>query len=285
MLFSRAVDHTGAAGWGRRQDSQNLPPYYFAAEKTVNLPPFAAVIAAMYLLELTLPTAPANIALDEALLEEAERAGEQTEFLRVWESPQPVVVIGRSSRFHEEVNLPRCQALGIPVIRRSSGGAAIIAGPGCLMYAVVLSYAKRPQLRHLDEAHRAVLEPLAGALAQQAPGIVKAGTSDLALDGRKFSGNSLRCKRTHLVYHGTLLYDFPLHLVAELLQTAPRQPDYRAGRSHAEFVRNLPLPREVVRQAVLEAFPTTGPVLDWPRALTDQLVAERYSLDSWNTRL
>ena len=239
----------------------------------------------MQLLELTLPSAAENVALDEALLEMAEATAGELEILRIWEAARPMVVIGRSSRIAEEVDVDRCKSLDIPIIRRSSGGAAIVAGPGCLMYAVVLSYAKRPQLARLDEAHRAALDPLAGALARHLLGVMKAGTSDLAVEGKKFSGNSLRCKRTHLVYHGTLLYDFPLELVAQLLKTAPRQPAYRDSREHADFVCNLPLDRETVRAAILTAFPTTGPLGDWPQAQTEQLVAERYSLAAWNARL
>jgi lipoate-protein ligase A len=239
----------------------------------------------MDLLELTLPSPEANIALDEALLEAAEASGEEREVLRIWESPQPVVVIGRSSRINEEVDRAACAAAKIPVLRRSSGGAAIVAGPGCLMYAVVLSYAKRPHLAKLDEAHRTVLEPLAAAIGQHLPGIVKAGTSDLALDGQKFSGNSLRCKRSHLVYHGTLLYDFPLDMVGRLLKTAPRQPEYRAGREHLDFVRNLPLTQAILRDALRAAFPTEGVVQAWPQELTEQLVAEKYSQAAWNARL
>lgn len=239
----------------------------------------------MQLLELTLPTPEENLALDEALLEELEARGGDNEVLRIWESPQPMVVIGRSSKIHEEVDLALCQSRGIPVLRRTSGGASIVAGPGCLMYAVVLSYAKRPHIARLDEAHREVLEPLAAALARRAPGVVKAGTSDLALGDRKFSGNSLRCKRKYLVYHGTLLYDFPLSTVAELLKTAPRQPAYREGREHADFVCNLPLERAALRAAVLEAFPTDSELHDWPAQRTSEYVRERYSQHAWNGRL
>ena len=46
------------------------------------------------------------------------------------------------------------------------------------------------------------------------------GTSDLAIGDLKFSGNSARCRRRWLLYHGTLLYDFPLSLVAQCLQDA-----------------------------------------------------------------
>jgi len=66
------------------------------------------------------------------------------------------------------------------------------------------------------------------------------GTSDLAVAERKFSGNSSRVKRGHLLYHGTLLYDFPLGLISDCLRTPPRQPHYRERRSHGEFVNNIP---------------------------------------------
>ncbi len=119
----------------------------------------------MQCLDLTLPTAAENLALDEALLEEAEAAATPRETLRLWEPQQPLVVVGRSSRVDAEVRLDVCHELGIPVLRRVSGGAAVVAGPGCLMYALVLSYRLRPHLRVLSEAHRCVLDTLAAALA------------------------------------------------------------------------------------------------------------------------
>jgi len=84
----------------------------------------------MQRLELTLSTPAENVALDEALLAWAESGHEDREVLRLWESPQPVVVVGRSSRMTAEVDVNRCQELGVPIVRRSSGGAAIVAGPG-----------------------------------------------------------------------------------------------------------------------------------------------------------
>ena len=51
--------------------------------------------------------------MDEALLEEAESAA-PLETLRLWESPQPLVVIGRSSRRATEVQVDACGALGHP---------------------------------------------------------------------------------------------------------------------------------------------------------------------------
>ncbi|MDP6447918.1 MAG: lipoate--protein ligase family protein, partial [Pirellulaceae bacterium] len=184
----------------------------------------------MKLLDLTLPTPAENLALDEALLEAAERAGQPTEVLRVWESPTPAVIIGRASQAAAEVELDYCRDHQIPVLRRGSGGAAVVIGPGCLMYAVVLSYDLHPELRMISRAHCFVLQRLAEALRPYQPGVACQGSSDLTVGVRKFSGNSLRCRRSHLLYHGTLLYNFTLDSVGQCLRAPPRQPDYRESR-------------------------------------------------------
>jgi lipoate-protein ligase A len=260
-------------------------------------------------LHLTLPTPAENIALDEALLDWAEEANEELEFLRVWESPAPIVVVGRSTRVEQEVDRRACAARGIPIVRRPSGGAAIVAGPGCLMYAVVLSYKLRPELRDIGRAHKHVLGRLADALRACGLTVAHAGTSDLVIGqgarseergarrtsillgpgssvaaGRKFSGNSLRAKRRGLLYHGTLLYDLDLSLVEQCLGMPPRMPGYRAGRRHRDFVANVPISRESLAAAVDAAWPTECAVRDWPRQRVAELVAERFGRDEWNLK-
>ena len=84
-----------------------------------------------------------------------------------------------------------------------------------------------------------MLDTLAAALGAFVPGVQCRGTSDLALGGRKFSGNSARCRRNHLLYHGTLLYNFPLELIERCLAMPPRMPDYREGRPHEQLRHEL----------------------------------------------
>jgi lipoate-protein ligase A len=242
----------------------------------------------MQLLEITLDKPAENVALDEALLEEAERTGAAAECLRLWESPAPLVVVGRATRVDREVNRSACKRQEIPIIRRTSGGASVVCAPGCLMYALILSYERRPALRIIERAHCFVLETLREALNQLVPDVSIAGTSDLAIGVEtplKFSGNSLRCKRSHLLYHGTLLYDFPLDLISNCLTMPPRQPTYREGRSHADFLTNLPLTAEALRSAMIGAWRPTDVRSDWPEASTVELVTEKYSQPEWNYRL
>ncbi len=238
--------------------------------------------ARMRYLDLTLPGAAENLALDEALLQQAESGGRRGEMLRLWEGARPMVVLGRSSKIEDEVHVDACRELEIPILRRISGGATVLAGPGCLMYALVLSCRLRPALSAAQSAHRFVLGTLASALQPLAPGVQCRGISDLAVGELKFSGNSLRVKRDHLLYHGTLLYDFPLELIGRCLKTPPRQPEYRNRRSHGKFLTNLPAERGAICRALAAAWDAERPLADWPRQVTARLAAEKYGRPEWN---
>ncbi len=242
------------------------------------------------------------MALDEALLEEAEAAAGPTETLRFWEPAQYMAVVGRSSRVDAEVYQDVCRELGIPILRRISGGAAILAGPGCLMYSLVLGYENRPKLRTINSAHSFVLGKMADALnsilpspgterslvgrgTQRVPGgegVHFCGTSDLAIGHKKFSGNSMRCRKRHFLYHGTILYDFPLEKISRCLKNPPRMPEYRNGRDHNSFITNLPVPRDEIKRAMISAWKAEEETTVWPRELTARLAAEKYGNPQWN---
>ncbi len=239
----------------------------------------------MQRLDLTLPTAAENVALDEALLLAAESRPEPTEWLRIWEPAAPLVVVGRASSIGREVRLEACRRDDVPVLRRPSGGTAIVAAPGCLLYAVVLSTQLRPALSAIDAAHCFVLGALAAALHRHVAGVEHRGISDLAVVDHKFSGNALRCRRTHLLYHGTLLFDMPLEIIPRYLRPPPRQPEYRQDREHADFVRNLDISRDALVDAVAAAFGDPPPAADWPCEQTAELIRTRYGCDAWNHQI
>ncbi len=210
-----------------------------------------------------------NLALDEWLLARAESmlpgvATGQGEVLRLWRPQQYAVVVGRGSKWHEEVDAAFCQQQGISIFRRHSGGASVVTGPGCWMYAVVLDMEYRPNLRDLSRAHHFVMRRICDATQaiflnpvaadslpvdtprspdRTIPTFQVQGTCDLTVAGRKCSGNSLKVARRHLLYHGTLLVEFDLNLLSGCLRTPPRQPEYRQQRSHEAFVTNIPRSR------------------------------------------
>jgi lipoate-protein ligase A len=156
------------------------------------------------------------------------------------------------------------------------------------MYVVVLDLRRRPEARGVDRAHAFVLGKTAAALTKLAPGAACDGTSDLTLpapgDGprRKFAGNSLRVRRDHLLYHGAILYDFPLERITRWLAMPARQPCYRQQRSHEDFLTNLPATREAIAAALVDAWQANEPLVDWPRERTRQLAASRYASLDWS---
>src|SRR5207253_6330088 len=103
-----------------------------------------------------------------------------------------------------------------------------LLGTRCLLYSIILAYERHPALGGVNASYRHILTLLAGALADLAPNIHMAGTSDLASANLKFSGNAQQRKRRHLLHHGTLLYGYDLEGIRRYLKIPARQPNYRA---------------------------------------------------------
>lgn len=238
-----------------------------------------------------------QLALDEALLELAHEGLLATACVRTWMAEQPAVVLGSSCRIDAEVDRAACADAGVAILRRPSGGGTVVVGPGCLMWTVVEPHpAGAPPI---EAIHAGLLEPLAAAVtaALAAAGgpprrVERRGTSDLALaDGagtggrRKVSGNALRVRRHGVLYHGTLLDDCDLDLVGRVLRHPPREPDYRAGRPHGEFLANLGLGRAALDRAVRAAFAATTVMTGWPRDRVERLLRDRYASAAWTERL
>src|SRR5262245_22625242 len=95
--------------------------------------------------DVTLPSVAEDLALDEALLIEADRGGTPA-LLRFWESRQYAVVLGASRRLRDEVFIDACRTDGVPILRRSSGGGTVVVGPGALNVTVVLPVSAAPGL-------------------------------------------------------------------------------------------------------------------------------------------
>jgi lipoate-protein ligase A len=184
-----------------------------------------------------------HLARDWALFQSVE-AGTSDILYRYWHAIRPVVVVGRNSHIDDDVIREKCRADNVNVLRRFSGGGAVVLGPGCLNYALALSFVSRPELTSVAGSHSFVLQRIVAALGTS--GLSLAGGTDLMFRGRKVSGSAQRRGRRALIHHGTLLYDFDPGLAARYLKEPARQPAYRAARRHAEFIGNLPLSAETI---------------------------------------
>ena len=245
---------------------------------------------------LKLPSPAEQLAADEALLDWCE-AGHGEETLLFWEPREVFVVVGYANKVATEVNVAACAAKGVPIFRRCSGGGTVLQGSGCLNYALILRITNDGPLRSITSANDFIMERNRAAIefATRNPRstISVCGHTDLALvtrhsslvSSKKFSGNSQRRKKNFLLFHGTFLLNFDLALVGEFLRMPSLQPDYRASRSHDDFLANLNWPAEQVKAALKNAWNATDELQQFPAQEIRQLAAQKYSTDAWNFKL
>ena len=230
----------------------------------------------------TFDTPQENLACDEALLDWCED-GFGDEILRFWEPRQHFVALGYSNKAGAEVNLDSCRALGIPVLRRCSGGGTVLQGPGCLNYALILKIQSGSPLEGITEANAFIMNRNREALNSLFDGnVLIQGYTDLTTNGRKFSGNSQRRKRRCLLFHGSFLLDLDLDLVEQVLQVPAKQPQYRKARSHKDFLINLQIAPAKIKEAMKQMWNANEPLEGFDEKRIPQLVAEKYSTDAWN---
>ena len=60
------------------------------------------------------------------------------------------------------------------------------------------------------------------------------------------------------------------------------QPEYRAKRSHLDFVTNLNLPAEKIKAALADAWQARDELPNPPLAKIETLAREKYSTREWN---
>jgi lipoate-protein ligase A len=236
-------------------------------------------------LDLTLPSPAENIALEEALLHRCQLAserGEEDAFLRLWESPRHFVVLGVACRLREEVEVERCHADDVPILRRASGGGTVLQGPGCLNYSLVLPLARWPRLRDVTRSYAEIIGRTAAALGLAGAGL--RGSSDLALAEWKVGGSAQKRSRDALLFHGTILHAFDLALIPRYLREPERRPAYRGGRCHLDFVANAGGHAAEIRARLAAAWEAEPLPPDWSPPPVAGLIAEKYSRPEWTAR-
>jgi lipoate-protein ligase A len=202
----------------------------------------------------------------------------------MWQPREYFVAAGYSNRILVEVDQAACAADCVPVFRRCSGGGTVLQGPGCLNYALILRHDENERFADLIrcynfvlERHREMFTALTGAT------VSIGGTSDLVIEGRKFSGNAQYRKRNYSLVHGTFLLDIDFSRIERYLPMPSKEPAYRQRRTHREFLCNLHLDPDLVKRCVRETWSATEE-LKAPPPGVQRLVGQRYSRPQWNLK-
>jgi len=224
------------------------------------------------------------IALDEVLLDKATRGG-IGETLRFWESRDYFIVVGRAGKVKEDCNVRECRREKIKIIRRTSGGGAVLQGAGCLNFSLVLSYKRDERYKSIQGSYLSILHDIAESFQRTGLNVEFFPTSDLALDGKKISGNAQARKRGFFLHHGTFLYDFDLPRVEKYLKHPAREPEYRLERSHKKFLTNIPVSPSVLCEKIKNVFTVDKNEYFLRKEDIDlmrNLAISKYSKDEWN---
>jgi len=170
---------------------------------------------------------------DAQALDRYDREGP---FVWLWEPVDIACVLGAGTPA-ADVDLALCAATDVPVYRRRGGGGAVVLSPGNLVITASYDGSRRMfATQWIAPIAEAIVRALA-ACGVQGPQV--RGLGDVALADRKILGSSLYASRKVVLYQGSLLVDPDLDLIGHYLPHPSKEPDYRVGRAHLDFVTSL----------------------------------------------
>lgn len=170
---------------------------------------------------------------DAVALERFEREGP---FVWLWEPESMECVLGAGTP-ERDVDIALCAATDVPVYRRKGGGGAVILSPGCLIITACYDGSRKA---FATQWIHPIAEAIVAALHRLGvEGARVRGLGDVAIGERKILGSSLYANRNVALYQGSLLVDSDLDLIPQYLPYPSKEPDYRRGRNHLDFVTSL----------------------------------------------
>lgn len=149
-----------------------------------------------------------NLALEEYVVKYLD--SEDT-FVLLWQN-EPSVIIGRFQNTVEEINTEYIEKKGINVVRRITGGGAVYHDLGNLNFSFIeKTDADSIDFRKYNERIVLALEKL-GIKAEHN------SRNDIAIEGKKFSGNAQFIYKGKVLHHGTILFNSNLEDVQAALR-------------------------------------------------------------------
>lgn len=169
---------------------------------------------------------------DKELLDSNKNEG-----YKIFVPAQTYIVLGRSNLNIEDVILENALTADVKILKRPSGGEAVILSPRMLVVAI-----KMPLLQGLKpdyyfkKANRVIIESLE---EMEVRNLHSKGISDISIGNRKILGSAIYRGTTFMFYHAVLNISEDVNIISKYLKHPKREPDYRKGRNHSEFVTSL----------------------------------------------
>ena len=154
-----------------------------------------------------------------------------------WKPDRSYLVLGQSNKVEKSIYTEKAQRDKVTILKRPSGGESVILTPGTLVIAVRLITEKmeNPQVS-FRKINKLIIRSL---MALGVKDLYYKGISDVSIGEKKILGSSIYRKKNLVFYHAVLNISEDISLIGKYLQHPGREPDYRKGRKHTEFVTSL----------------------------------------------
>ena len=233
-----------------------------------------------------------QMAIDEAIMR-ARIEGRVPDTVRLYVFKPSSVTIGRFQSVKHDVNLEKAKELGIPVVRRITGGGSVFHDEyGEITYSVVIGEDYHPALKNIQESYRFLAGPLVDALKDLGLNAEFSGLNDIVVNGKKISGSAQTRRKGVILQHGTFMYSTRLEVLASVLKVSKEKLKDKGVRSIYERVttverEGIKLSREeayeLLKNSFFRAFPLEiGELTDYELELAEKLIEERYGNEKWN---
>ncbi len=170
-----------------------------------------------------------NLAFEEYILH--EKTG--NDHLLLWQNDN-AVIIGRNQNTEEEINKKFVSEHGIKVVRRNTGGGAVYHDLGNLNYSFITK---------VDDESRLSLsvftDTVVSALRKMGLDAEASGRNDILVSGCKVSGTAQHLHKGRLLYHGTLLFDSDIDMIAGALNVDETKFESKSAKSVRSRVGNI----------------------------------------------
>ncbi|MGD0711296.1 MAG: hypothetical protein ABR968_08930 [Bacteroidales bacterium] len=162
---------------------------------------------------------------------------EETERFLIWIPDKTYIVLGASNRPEESLFIENVSQDNITVLKRLSGGQTVMLTPNNLILSVV--FITKEALKPKD-VFRNINSLLISAMEEAGINDLSLkGISDIAISGKKILGSAIYRNKDKLLYHAVLNLGEPAAIFEKYLKHPVKEPDYRNGRKHIDFVTSL----------------------------------------------
>lgn len=145
----------------------------------------------------------------------------------------PTVICGRNQDIFKEVNMQYCQANGIDVVRRRSGGGCVYADLNNFMFSFI---AEGGDVERNYGRYTSACASMLNSLGIKAE---VSGRNDLLVDGAKIAGNAFYRLANRSIVHGTMLYDYNPERMCNAITPSKSKLESKAVRSVSNRVTSL----------------------------------------------